>query len=299
MSATASIAGSPNPGASYLFSAGDVGSCNSQAAMALDASSGFTGTIAFSNLPAGNYCIGLNANNSNDPPFTLTFNTPVEGQTAAISYSYKGNSFTDCDSNAPPAGAAPCPANWMSDYDIASITLSAPFAGNLSSVNPTTLPSFLAWTIADNQGYASFSSANPGAYQFAFSGFSVTTNGTGALTAWAMDLKTNPYINDTIGAEYIGITSPSFIGGGDGLPLADFLSANGGDGPTGGWNFGSATPGQWTETLNAFQGGTAAAPVFLVSVSPVAGVSGQSPGRASKSFMSFTGRAERSTRRLP
>ncbi|MGH9557967.1 MAG: PEP-CTERM sorting domain-containing protein, partial [Bryobacteraceae bacterium] len=32
-----------------------------------------------SNLPAGQYCIGMDANNKNDPAFTLVFNTPVSG----------------------------------------------------------------------------------------------------------------------------------------------------------------------------------------------------------------------------
>jgi hypothetical protein len=87
--ATAQITGTPNAGASYLFSAGTIGSCNSAGALTLDAGNSFTGTITVPNLPAGDYCIGLDANNSNDPTFTLTFNTPVVGR--SVSCDLKGN----------------------------------------------------------------------------------------------------------------------------------------------------------------------------------------------------------------
>jgi hypothetical protein len=77
--ATASINGSPNTGASYLFSENNyAGSCTSSGPTAtLNSGDVFTGTIAIANLPAGQYCVGIDANNSNDPGFALTFNTPV------------------------------------------------------------------------------------------------------------------------------------------------------------------------------------------------------------------------------
>jgi hypothetical protein len=40
---------------------------------------GFTSTIAIANLAPGEYCIGIDADNSSDPTFELTFNTPVSG----------------------------------------------------------------------------------------------------------------------------------------------------------------------------------------------------------------------------
>ncbi|MGD0297804.1 MAG: hypothetical protein ABSE86_11865 [Bryobacteraceae bacterium] len=78
-SATASISGTPNAGASYLFSEGGyaAGSCGSSGTATLSGSDSFTGTIAIANLPAGQYCVGINANNPNDPTFALIFNTPV------------------------------------------------------------------------------------------------------------------------------------------------------------------------------------------------------------------------------
>ena len=78
-SATASITGPPDNSASYLFAAGLSGSCNSVGSAMLDSSDNFSGTIAINNLAAGRYCIGIEANNPNDPPFSLTFNSPVEG----------------------------------------------------------------------------------------------------------------------------------------------------------------------------------------------------------------------------
>jgi hypothetical protein len=77
-SATASITGA-NTGASYLFSEGVAGTCSGGGTATLNGSDSFSSTIATANLAAGQYCIGIDANNSNDPAFALTFNTPVEG----------------------------------------------------------------------------------------------------------------------------------------------------------------------------------------------------------------------------
>lgn len=78
-SATASLTGAPNPSSSYLFSAGLAGTCDSGGSAALNNADGFTGTIN-ANLGAGQYCIGIDANNISDPQFTLDFNTPVTAQ---------------------------------------------------------------------------------------------------------------------------------------------------------------------------------------------------------------------------
>jgi len=73
-SATASINGAPN-GASYLFSEGGAGSCSSGASATLNRGDSFTGTIG-ADLASGQYCIGISANELDDPNFVLTFNTP-------------------------------------------------------------------------------------------------------------------------------------------------------------------------------------------------------------------------------
>jgi hypothetical protein len=79
--ATASITGSPNAGASYLFSEGAVGNCNNGGTATLNGDDSFASSITIVGLPAGEYCIGLSANSSNDQSFTMTFNTPVQGVT--------------------------------------------------------------------------------------------------------------------------------------------------------------------------------------------------------------------------
>jgi hypothetical protein len=78
-SATASITGTPNTGASYSFSDGVAGTCSSLGNATLNGGDGYSATISNANLAPGTYCIGLNANNSNDPPFAITFTTPVDG----------------------------------------------------------------------------------------------------------------------------------------------------------------------------------------------------------------------------
>lgn len=71
-----SISGA-NSGASYLFSEGVAGTCSSGGTATLDSADSFTGSIAIASQAAGDYCIGVDANNSSDPGFTLTFTTPV------------------------------------------------------------------------------------------------------------------------------------------------------------------------------------------------------------------------------
>jgi len=76
-SATAAITGTPNAGASYLYSVGAAGTCSDGGTQTLNSGDGFMSTIDIGNLAAGQYCIGIAANSSNDPDFALTFNTPV------------------------------------------------------------------------------------------------------------------------------------------------------------------------------------------------------------------------------
>jgi hypothetical protein len=79
-SAAASITGA-NVGAPYLFSEGVAGTYSSGGSETLKTSDSFTSTIAIASLAPGNYCIGIDANNSNDLAFSLTFDTPVDGAT--------------------------------------------------------------------------------------------------------------------------------------------------------------------------------------------------------------------------
>jgi hypothetical protein len=62
--------------ATYAFSAGVAGSCNSIGTATLNSGDSFSAGLS-ANLAPGKYCIGLTATSAYDPAFTLTFNTPV------------------------------------------------------------------------------------------------------------------------------------------------------------------------------------------------------------------------------
>jgi hypothetical protein len=64
-----------------LFSEGVAGTCSGGGSQSLNSGNSFTSTIAIASLAAATYCIGIEANNSNDPAFSLTFNTLVDGTT--------------------------------------------------------------------------------------------------------------------------------------------------------------------------------------------------------------------------
>jgi hypothetical protein len=79
---TASITGA-NIGGSYTFSEGaaTISGCAVDSSATLNSGDSFSSTISIADLPAGKYCVGLDANSPNDPAFTLAFNTLVQGGT--------------------------------------------------------------------------------------------------------------------------------------------------------------------------------------------------------------------------
>jgi hypothetical protein len=77
-SATASIA-DQSLADTFLFSLGVSGTC-STVSQTLNSGDSFSGTISLANLAPGLYCIGLTSTAENDPAYTLTFNTLVQGQ---------------------------------------------------------------------------------------------------------------------------------------------------------------------------------------------------------------------------
>jgi hypothetical protein len=109
-------------------------------------------------------------------------------------------------------------------------------------------------------------------------GLLLSTNSGGGITGWGMAVMA--------GGTQMGVNNPPFIGG-SGFPLADYLIGNYGNSNPGGWNLGNSATGVWTETLNGFQGGTTSAPVFLVSGSPVAGLTGTIGGQGSEDYYEF------------
>jgi hypothetical protein len=174
----------------------------------------------------------------------------------SITYNYTGNTFDVC--NGATFLNVNCPANSFSDYDIASLTFSAPLGANLSSASEASSPNLLAWTFSDALGDTpSFSSTDTNAAT-ELQELSLSTNGSGAITGWTMLAETAGFfLTPTTflpGGTSFYIVSPSFIGGGSGLPEADSLIGNGGNtngAPGGGWNLSSGVPGTWTETSNS------------------------------------------------
>jgi hypothetical protein len=76
-STTAAITGA-SPAASYLFTERPASSfCSGGPSQSPDSIDSFTSTISISNLAPGKYGIGIDANDPNDPDYSLTFNTPV------------------------------------------------------------------------------------------------------------------------------------------------------------------------------------------------------------------------------
>jgi len=146
-----------------------------------------------------------------------------------------------------------CPANSFSDSVLASLTFSAPLSANLSSANEASSPNLLAWTFSDALGDTpSFSSTDTNAAT-ELQELSLSTNGSGAITGWTMLAETvGFFLNPSTflpGGTSFYIVSPTFIGGGSGLPEADSLIGNGGNtntAPGGGWNVSSGVPGTWT-----------------------------------------------------
>lgn len=67
-------------GSSYLFSEGGIGSCTDGTSTTLSGPD-FAGTIQIADLAPGEYCIGLEAESTSDPTFTLTFSTPLPAET--------------------------------------------------------------------------------------------------------------------------------------------------------------------------------------------------------------------------
>jgi len=209
---------------------------------------------------------------------------------ASITYNYTGNTFTVC--NGATFLNVNCPANSFSDYDIASLTFST-LGANLSSANEASSPNLIAWMIGDALGDTpSFSSTDANAAS-ELTALSLSTNSGGGITGWAMAAETPGFFlsptSFLAGGTFYGINNPTFIGG-SGFPNADDLIGNGGNtnsAPGGGYNLSNGFTGSWTETLNGFQGGTTAAPVFLLGGSPVAKVTGTISGLGAEEYYGF------------
>ena len=205
----------------------------------------------------------------------------------SITYNYTGNTFTVCDGVTSITGN--CPASAFSDHNVASLTFSAPLSANLSSASPSPT----AWTIGDALGLTpSFASTDANAAT-ELTALSLSTNSSGAITGWVMTGETTGFTFSPgfqAGSAYISINNPTFIGG-SGFPNADDLVFGGNGGntnvPGGGWSLSDGLTGMWTETLTGFQGGTTAAPVFLIGGSSVAALTGTISGLGAEDYYIF------------
>ena len=184
----------------------------------------------------------------------------------SITYDYQGVTFDRC-------GHGGCPANYTSDSDLASLTFSTPLAANLSSADVTS--NLNSWTIGDALGYSAFSSSTAGAAQVLLS-----TNSSGAIIGYQIEAGVQ------MGWD-VAMFNPQVIGGGSGLLFADAIDAVLNPATGSGFSASSHQTGQWTESLNGFQGGTSSSPVFLIGGVPIKAVSGTIGGDGSQAFYSF------------
>lgn len=185
----------------------------------------------------------------------------------SITYDYTGNPFTTCQ-------FGPCPAGILSDEIVASVTFTAPLPANQRLTNFLSSPSLTGWTFGDLGGNQLYSSTDPDASSElevnGVPGLYLATNSSGAIS--------ESYINATAGGLLV-LDDPASTS--NGTVFADIIN----DG--GVWAAYNSVPGQWTQTLNGFQGGTTSAPVLLLGGSPVAGLTGTIGGQGSEDYYQF------------
>jgi hypothetical protein len=149
-----------------------------------------------------------------------------------VTYQYKGNFFTRCSNGT-------CPADYTSDYIVASVTFSGPLGNSLPLASQ--LSSVTVWTIQDALGYFHFSSTdtNAAAELVNLSGkpadMSFSTDGNGGIVDYVVNAQ-NPLAVAII-------INPTFTGG-SGLQIADTMLIN--TGTSTGWTAANSTPGQWS-----------------------------------------------------
>jgi len=172
-------------------------------------------------------------------------------------YDYTGTTFTLCT-------YGPCPANYTSDYLIASISFSAPLSDSMSLTD--VFPTLTGWTIGDALGNFFYSSSNPGTATY-LTGF--PSNGTPPL-ALSTDIDgniANSYMTafpaevlKIVGASEAFMFAPAVpekkCNGGAGCVVASGVEIDWG--LTSEWDAISSTAGQWTESTGAPEPSTTA-----------------------------------------
>lgn len=168
--------------------------------------------------------------------------TPV--QASPVTYVYTGNQFTWCTYGC----AANAPANWASDYIIASISFNAPLAPNMPLTDLTA--SLTAWTLRDALGYFSYSSSDPdtagyltGIPPMGVPPLALSTDGNGDIASYLMSAFPAEAFGK-VGSTEAGIFNPPIseheVPGGY---IASFFNINWGLSTE--WDAGTGAPGTW------------------------------------------------------
>lgn len=171
-----------------------------------------------------------------------------------VTYDYVGSPFTTCSYGT-------CPANYTSDYLIASVTFASALPANLALTNETS--SLIGWTIQDALGYFSYSSSNPATSTYLTGDPSVSippaefsTNSSGGIVDFEMAALPAELLA-VVGATEGGLLNPALTH--DGYSIASFIE------------FEEGTPAEW-DALTSAEGSWSAAiatpePSTLVLVS--------------------------------
>lgn len=162
---------------------------------------------------------------------------PVLRSANNVTYEYKGDFFTRCSNGT-------CPANYASDYLIATVTFNAPLGNSLPLAGQSS--SLIAWTIHDALGYFNLSSTDPNAASELVNltgkpaDMSFSTDSNGNIVNYRVDGQ-----NSLVDAILI---NPTFTSG-SGLQIADTMLIN--PGTSTGWTAANSTPGQWSVAQSA------------------------------------------------
>lgn len=201
------------------------------------------------------------------PAFLLWIGITAPSAKADAIYQYTGNPFTlcgyGCPGNQQPENA---PADWASDYIIATISFAAPLAPNLT-FSDDVFSLLTAWSMKDALGYFSLSSAAGdllnGSPADGLPPLVLSTDGSGNIVNYIMSASP---VAGSVGPS-VGILNPPFDCSeecGPGIFIADALAANTGNDDLE-WDAFSSVPGQWTKVSAVPE----PSPLLLMSLSGV------------------------------
>lgn len=161
---------------------------------------------------------------------------------AGVIYDYIGSAFTACT-------YGPCPANYTSDYIIASISFAAPLTPSLPLTNE--YAAVTAWTIGDALGNFAYSSSNQSTAAYltglpakGIPALALSTDMNGNIVDYDMSAFPAEVLG-VVGAAEAGLFNPPVVAP-NGETIASFVDID--YGTSAEWDAISSTPGRWTET---------------------------------------------------